>query len=70
MATTLSASLPTLDWKKSNRCDAGTCVEVASLKDEIVVRDGKDPNGPMLRFTRSEWEAFLGGVEDGEFRFN
>lgn len=38
--------------------------------DEILVRDSKDPDGPVLRFTRREWEAFLGGIEDGQFRFS
>ena len=24
--------------------------------------------GPALIFTRAEWDAFLGGAKDGEFR--
>ncbi|NUR73358.1 MAG: DUF397 domain-containing protein [Hamadaea sp.] len=63
-------SLSSLDWRKSRRCDAGTCVEVASLKDEIVIRDSKDPDGPVLHFTRDEWTAFVDGVRDGDFTFN
>jgi hypothetical protein len=31
------------------------------------VRDSKDPTGPILRFTREEWAAFLGGAKEGEF---
>jgi hypothetical protein len=62
-------SLPHLDWKRSRRCDASTCVEVAPHGDLVVVRDSKDPNGLMLQFTRDEWEAFIGGVQDGDFRF-
>jgi len=31
------------------------------------VRDSKDPNGPILRFTREEWSAFVGGTKEGEF---
>jgi hypothetical protein len=37
------------------------------LPDVVLVRNSKDPNGPVLRFTRAEWEAFVGGVEDGDF---
>jgi len=59
-----------LTWKRSGRCDSGTCVEVASLKEGVVVRDSKDPDGPILRFTHSEWRAFIGGAQDGEFNFN
>jgi hypothetical protein len=60
------ASLP---WERSGRCEGGTCVEAARFEDDIVVRDSKDPHGPLLRFTRSEWDAFIGGVQDGGFRF-
>jgi hypothetical protein len=43
-------------------------VEVAELADGgIGVRDSKDPNGPVLRFTRGEFIAFVRGVEAGEF---
>lgn len=59
-----------ISWQRSSRCDSSSCVEVASLDNEIVVRDSKDPQGPVLRFTRNEWIAFIGGVEDGEFRFS
>ncbi len=55
-------------WRKSSRCgDSGQCVEVAFVDDVITVRDSKDPDGPQLRFTRSEWVAFLEGAEQGEF---
>lgn len=33
----------------------------------ILMRDAKRPEGPILVFTPSEWEAFIGGVKDGEF---
>jgi hypothetical protein len=46
----------------------GNCVEVAGLPgDQIGVRDSKDTEGPVLRFTPDEWNAFLGGVRNGEF---
>jgi len=46
----------------------GNCVEVASLPgDGIGIRDSKDSDGPVLRFTPDEWNAFLGGVRNGEF---
>ena len=54
-------------WHKSNRCDTNACVEVAVFEDEVLVRDSKDPRGPILRFSREEWEAFLSGVRAGEF---
>lgn len=61
--------LASLDWRKSSRSGGtGQCVEVAFDGDVVLVRDSKDRGGPVLRFTSVEWEAFVGGVEDGEFR--
>jgi hypothetical protein len=56
-------------WIKSSLSFSnGNCVEVASLPDgEIGVRDSKHPEGAVLRFTSDEWDAFLGGVRNGEF---
>lgn len=56
-------------WVKSSLSFSNSnCVEVASLPaGEIGVRDSKDSEGPVLRFTSGEWHAFLGGVRNGEF---
>jgi Domain of unknown function (DUF397) len=56
-------------WVKSSLSFAnGNCVEVASLPDgEIGVRNSRDPEGAVLRFTSDEWHAFLGGARNGEF---
>jgi hypothetical protein len=56
-------------WVKSSLSFAnGNCVEVANLPSgEIGVRDSKNSEGPVLRFTPDEWHAFLGGVRNGEF---
>jgi hypothetical protein len=56
-------------WIKSSLSFSNSnCVEVASLPDgEIGVRDSKNPDGAVLRFTADEWNAFLGGVRNGEF---
>ena len=56
-------------WVKSSFSFAnGDCVEVASLPDgQIGVRDSKDTAGPVLRFTSSEWQAFVAGARNGEF---
>lgn len=33
----------------------------------ILMRDAKNPGGPVLAFTEAEWRAFIAGVKDGEF---
>ncbi|NUT37165.1 MAG: DUF397 domain-containing protein [Hamadaea sp.] len=58
---------PRIAWKRSQRCDSNACVEVAALDEHVLIRDSKDPDGPVLRFTRAEWEAFAGGLVDGDF---
>jgi hypothetical protein len=56
-------------WVKSSLSFSnGNCVEVASLSDgSIGVRNSRDSEGPVLRFTPDEWHAFLGGARKGEF---
>jgi hypothetical protein len=56
-------------WVKSSLSFAnGNCVEVGTLPDGMIgVRDSKNPEGPVLRFTPGEWNAFLAGALRGEF---
>jgi hypothetical protein len=56
-------------WIKSSlSAHNGNCVEVAGLTDDMIrVRDSKNPQGGILDFTTGEWDAFVGGVRNGEF---
>jgi len=56
-------------WVKSTLSGYnGNCVEVAGLTgDSIRVRDSKHPKRAVLNFTPAEWDAFIGGVRNGEF---
>lgn len=58
-----------LAWRKASFSGASdNCVEVAHTPDGgRAVRDSKNPTGPMLAFTPSEWDAFIAGVKVGEF---
>lgn len=59
---------PCLNWRKAQRSAGnGACVEVASSRGVVAVRDSKNPDGPVLRYTRAEWRAFLHGAKAGEF---
>jgi hypothetical protein len=71
----LEAGLTQLDgnssdnWIKSSYSSHnGNCIEVSGLaSDRIRVRDSKNPQGGILNFTTAEWDAFIGGVCNGEF---
>ena len=56
-------------WVKSSLSFSnGNCVEVANLPGgQVGVRHSKHTEGLVLRFTPDEWQAFLGGVRNGEF---
>jgi hypothetical protein len=58
-----------LKWRVSSMCGGnGECVAVAKLPDgDIVVKDTKERDGRVLRFSAGEWRAFLAGVRAGEF---
>ncbi|PVE12839.1 DUF397 domain-containing protein [Streptomyces scopuliridis] len=45
------------------------CVEVApTANGGRAVRDSKDRTRPSLHFTPTQWQSFLTGAKDGEFR--
>lgn len=64
-----AADLSEVLWRKSRHSgQLGNCVEAAVLDSgEVAMRNSRDPNGPMLIFSRDEMAAFLAGARDGEF---
>jgi hypothetical protein len=53
-------------WMRSGE-PGGEYVEIARLPDGgVAMRNSNDPD-TILFFTRAEWDAFTGGVNDGEF---
>lgn len=58
-------------FMKSSYCGslAGMyCVEVAKTNDGgVLVRDSKNPDHTILKFTHHEWKAFVQGVKNNEF---
>jgi hypothetical protein len=65
-----ASTLADATWIRSRHSGptGGNCVEVAFLAGgQIAMRNSRHPQGPALIFTRSEWDAFLGGAKDGEF---
>jgi Domain of unknown function (DUF397) len=69
MGSLASSVVPGSIWVKSSMSFAnGNCVEVSDQPGGTIgVRNSRDRGGPVLRFTPDEWQAFLGGVRNGEF---
>lgn len=60
----LSVASDTGDWSKSSYSTAlGQCVEVTSRNGDVLVRDSKDLDGPVLSFTQETWESFLADIK-------
>jgi hypothetical protein len=57
-----------INWTKARKCpNHATCVEVAEQDGEVLVRDGKNPDGPVLSFTPGEWAVFAAGMRGTDF---
>ncbi|BBJ40881.1 MULTISPECIES: DUF397 domain-containing protein [Streptomyces] len=54
-------------FRKSSHSNAfDECVEVATnVSGTVAVRDSKDPEGPVLRFTPAAWAAFQAVLAEG-----
>lgn len=70
-----------VQWVQSSECSGGNCVEARSAcadnacvevghqQGMVLVRDSKDPGGPVLQFDHDEWRAFVLGILRGELLF-
>ncbi len=68
-APELAAALATPgegQFRKSSFCANDSCVEVAIARDEILVRDGKNRQAPLLHFSPTAWATFLTAVSTGD----
>ncbi|WP_433259872.1 DUF397 domain-containing protein [Actinosynnema sp. CS-041913] len=48
-------------WRKSSYSAGAqsSCVEVAPTRAGVVVRDSKNPDGPVIDYPATHWRAFL-----------
>ncbi|MGY0062680.1 DUF397 domain-containing protein [Streptomyces sp. LZ34] len=57
------------EWQKSSFSNgAGSdCVQLMDIAGGVAIGDSKRPDRPELRYTPSEFAAFIQGVKAGEF---
>jgi hypothetical protein len=53
-------------WRKSSYSgnNGGNCVEATAAR-KIMIRDSKDPHGPVLAFAPKDWQRFADRVKAG-----
>lgn len=56
-----------MTWRRSRRSGSGNgggdnCVEVATVVGRVLVRDSKNPSGPVLAVSPADWRGFLAAV--------
>jgi len=57
-----------LRWKIARRSAGnGACVEIAPMAGAILIRDSKDPDGPILRCSPETFRSFLDASRNGIF---
>lgn len=54
-----------LNWRKSSRCDAGSCVEVAHSGGVVGVRNSTKPD-VHLHFDGESWRNLLREIRGGQ----
>jgi hypothetical protein len=54
-------------WRRSGKCSAGNCVEIAAVDGGYLVRDSKRPEQQPMFFTAEELSVFATAFMAGEF---
>jgi len=55
-----------MNWRKSHRCgNSFACVETATAKGAVLVRDSKRPTAPVLPVGADAWQEFTASLKTG-----
>ena len=61
----MTSASPETGWRKFS--NSGNCVEVARLPNgQVAVRDSKDPDGPVVTYSRDAWRHFVRGLRSAQ----
>lgn len=50
-------------FRKSSWCQGGECAEAAVRDGVVLVRDSRDPDGPVLPLPIEDWAAFVKAIK-------
>ena len=65
---TIEIPLKDEDFQVSGWCgNRPKCVQIAVKPEGVAIRDSKDSTKTTLTFTHEEWDAFIKGVNSGQF---
>jgi hypothetical protein len=53
-------------WRKSSYSAQSNCIEVARRPGAVLLRDSKDPHGPVTAFATPAWRAFVTALRRDE----
>lgn len=53
---------PELTWRRPTGCDTSACVQTARDDEFVYVRHSQEPDGAIVRFTHTEWDAHVRGI--------
>ena len=62
-----SGGLSEPKWQVARFCNGGACVQVAPDGSNVLIGDSKNPSGPVLTYSRDEWQTFVEGIRQGDF---
>ncbi|MEV7284440.1 DUF397 domain-containing protein [Streptomyces sp. NPDC093252] len=63
-----ASALPVTWWKSSASGAQSDCVECAVVDPgRIALRDSKNPTGPALLLTRTQFSGLVTGIKSGAF---
>ena len=48
-----------LPWQKALASTMGNCIELAPYRGGVAMRDSKDPDGPVLMFSKADIRDLL-----------
>jgi hypothetical protein len=57
-----------LEWRKARRsANNGACVELAPAAGQVLIRDSKDQDGPVIAYSEYSWRLFVAAAKTGRF---